>query len=438
MLTAKRSTRVAGGLLLGLLSLVLSLAPASAQPAWTRLLEPVELTGSGLEALDGAPLDELVVYVYTGSDWQPIPYQFDEVGADGAYGPEDGLLDGDDALVLMAADLGTQSPPDLWPEDTMARSHPRYEIQVADPLSPGAEGWAYVYRSSSLATAAEDYVAWQPISDTVEALSYTLGFSPADHAGIEVLALKGGGTSYVDLLDRTKIRVGATCTPTIFPPFSIVLTEDDLAGTVDPTPSIDGPVRVGGGDVANASWFYAGFYRTDLVFDASSFEPPDLCQTARIDFVRLSTDWLDPAATGASPATYYDANTAGGVPIDGVDDPAVPALPVSWWRQVSTARGSLVMAVDAVFQGGTISNYYEDDATLAGNDTGDQQRFGDAGFRVDLPSGQGIVMSGAFVLGPDEPNEGAAYADYFANPFEVTTSVQRRGGNAIYLPLVMR
>jgi hypothetical protein len=427
--------RLAVALLWALLlaAALLAGAPALAQDEWVRDAEPVEVTGELLGEHLGAPLDELGVYVYVDQTWSPIPFQIDEVDSTGMYTrTEDGILDDNDVLVFMARDVGEQAGRE-WIDNADPVHNARIEIHVVDSVNPGAAGWAYLYRLSDPDLSPDDYVNWNGEVDRVEAISYTLGFSPALHAGIEYLAFDGHD---VDVLDRTKIRAEVTCLVFGFPVGSETLTEENLGGLLDPTPRIDGPVRVGGGDTDGVWWYYGGLYETSLTLDVDAIEPPDPCTSLEVSSIRLSTDWQDPAATGMSTTVYYDGNTAEGVTVDGLAD-GVPETPVSWWKQVSGDYGSLIVVAQAEMESGTPLNYYVDDATEDPEDTGDGQRFGDAGFLVLDPTGAAVVETKAFVLGPNRPNVGETYAEYGATPLEVSATGQRPLLST-YLPVILR
>lgn len=413
-----------GLLLLALLvGLFLSVAAAGSgrvpPMAWTRTLEPAVFRGEQLPEFDGAALGDLFVYAYDGSTWAQIPFQFDEVDADGVYTVENGLLDGNDELVLMAMDLGAQAATWEWIDDTDSRAYVRYELLVTNPLAPAEQGWAYVYRSATLTPALPaDYVDWEAATNRLVAGTYVLGFDPASHAGFDAMELNGSG---VDALDRSKIRLNVDCY--IGPiPFNQTLTEDDLAGT-SATPTVDGPVRVGGGGPAGSTWAYYSLNQSRVVYDMATIEPPDPCSSIVVRWIRLSNDWRDPSASGMAPATYYDANTAAGVAIDGVAD-TVPASPATDWRQVSGEQGTVVQVGHVSLAGGTRSNYYLDNQVPDLDDTGDQRSYGDAGTRVNSPSGQVVIDMQTFVLDPQQSNLGAMYQAYQDQPLECTALAQ--------------
>jgi len=399
-----------------------------------RTQEPVVVTGDQLPLFGGAALDDLFVYAYAGAAWQQIPFQLDEVDPSGTYTVETGLLDANDEIVFMAMDLDEQAAASDWITDTSSQSYERYEIQVSDPLNPGQQGWAYVYRSATLSPALPaDYVSWDGAKQQLAGGTYTIGFSPTVHAAMDSIELSDSG---MDALDRGKIRIAATCW--IGPiPISQNLDEEDLVGSTDYTPDMDGPVRAGGGSTDASSWAYHSLYRSDFTMNINDLTPPPPCTAITINQVRLSSDWLDPTATGMAPATYYDNNTGAGVAIDGVPD-SVPLIPVTTWKQVSGGQGSIVQVVDVTIGAGQLSNYYRDNQAVDPNDTGDGRSFGDAGFVVDDPAGQVSAETLTFFLDPDQPNLGSTYRSYYENPLEVVASAQSYGLHYyVYLPLLL-
>lgn len=403
---------------------LLAAGPQHASPdaatTWTRSLEPVIVTGDQLPLFDGIALDELFVYAYTGGSWQPVPFQFDKVDANGAYSTGTGLLDANDELVLMAMDLGDEAGVWQWIADADSRNHPRYQVQVTNPLLPTEQGWAYVYRSTTMVpTPLPDYVRWDTTNEQIAATTYKMGFDPASHAGVESLELNGSG---VDVMDRTKIRLTATC-ETFVGPIAVTLTEEDLTGLTSFVPDIDGLVRLGGGTTEASAWAYASLFWWRASMDLADLTPPDFCTSLTVNRLRISNDWQDPALTGMAPAVYFDSNTPNGVPIDGVPD-TVPLTPPSDWSQVSGGRGSTVQVVDLALDGGSILNYYSDREAGESGDTGDGHLFGDAGFRVEQPSGQVNLELLTFVLDPGWPNVGSTFRNYYAHPLQATAVAQ--------------
>ncbi len=421
---------------IGITAAILAAPHSLAHPAaFSRPLEPVILSGEEIASLDGVPASEISAFAYAASGWQQIPMQVDEVNASGAYTLENGLLDANDEIVFMAMDLGGQAPPTEWISDSASLAHPRLEIRVTDPLSPTAQGWVYLYRSTTIPAVTTDYVSWNAAGSRLEAVAYAAGFDPATTVGLASLELNG---SSVDVLDRSKIRVNATCYFFSIPLSTTTITEENLAAIADFTPDVDGPVRVGGGSLTSSLWAYAAMFQTSLSVDTGAFTPPPPCTSIHINWLRVSNDWLDPALSGMSPALYFDAQTAAGVSINGSPD-SVPATPANAWAQVSGSRGSLVQLTTLALGGGTVSNYYKDDQTPDAADTGDQRSYGDAGFRVDNPTGLVDIAAATFILPPGQPNLGAAYQPYAVNPLQAAVTVQNYAPRYwLFLPLARR
>jgi hypothetical protein len=382
---------VFGVLILGALIVAIGEASADVTPqSIDRDWEPVIVTGAELVHLQGAPTDDLFVYAYREGEWQQIPFQVDERIGDVYTSTQGSPLDADDEVVFMASDLGDRpSVEDI--ASSLPISPIWYRIEVSDPLSPAQKGWAYVVRSSSLSQSfAETYAWFDPVTERIKTGRYALGFLPL-HPGFDYLALNGSGE---DILDRTKLRLYVLGV--------LVAHEEDLEAP-DPAPVKDGPVRVvvpGRGVIGYQGMFHI-WIEEQLPSTTSA--------------VRLSTDFT----ADIVPATYYDANTPAGVPVDGEPD-EVDETPLSDWLQVSSGTGSLVQVTDTSGSGGTQYNYYKDSNTIDYQDTGDWLSYGDAGTRVDEPEETVLYYTWIYVLPGSQANVGEAYADYVAHPLRVT------------------
>lgn len=387
--------------------------------------DPVIVSGLALTDHQGSALGELALYRYRAGSWEPLLFQTDEVDASGVYTSSDGgLLDENDEVVFMAFDAGELAAPSSWPDDAEARSHPRYVIQVEDPLDVGAVGWAYLYRSTTLPRAAvPDYVTWDQSAQSVTAISYTAAFSTG-FVGLADLSLNGSGT---DVLDRQKLRIAGTLTPN-FPPIPIPLSfneetiRDFFPLPITITLPITGPVRAIAGSPAQYSAFYSARYEAVVALpltDTTITEP--IPGSVHFDSVRTSLDLRDPAATGMAPAMYFDPNVPAGVIVNGAAD-SVPTTPPVSWYQVSGATGGFVLVEEVDPANGTRLNYYLDNGTINSNDTGDQRSYGDAGAQVEDPNGEVSAAITLFVLPPAAANVGTLHRSYVDNPLEATTT----------------
>jgi hypothetical protein len=380
--------------------------------------DPVIVVGKELPLLTGRPIDELVLSAFDGSNWSPIPFQIDERTNDitGTYVVlEDGLLDANDELVFMAKDSG-QLAGRAWPADVAAQQSVRYRIAVGDPLDPGAAGWAYLFRSTTLPTDPTNYVQWDEPQQTATAVSYTASFSPSAFVGLADLTINGNG---VDILDRQKTRIRA---------FIFTFTEEDLATLITPTISVPvvGPVRgVGNGGAFNVA-VYGEHLEFSLAFDTSAVP-------LSIDDLRTSLDLNDPAVTGIT--NYYDSNGTAAI-IDGAAD-TVPGSPRIEWYQASGVTGGLFVAIPTLNTGGgAASNYYRDDGQIDTSDTGDQRSYSDTGVFVANPGNIIELSLVSYILPPGTvDNVGASYFERVSNP--LTAAADAEFFNDVFLPSVL-
>jgi hypothetical protein len=218
--------------------------------------------------------------------------------------------------------------------------------------------------------------------------------------------------SDVDLLDRTKSRLYCG-NPALCP-----YTEQKLL-PLPPGLVRDGPVRVivreGKGLAYHSMVHWTTQFRTILGLSGD---------------VRYSTDF----SSTVSGATLYTAVSPGGVTIDGISE-TLPSTPASPWWQLSTVTGTVVQVADASSAGGPQTNYYEDDATPDGNDTGDGLRYGDIGTYIANPTFPFTFTFSFYSLPPSQPNVGDTYLAYFQQPLSVTASTTDR---FVFLPVVLR
>ncbi len=357
----------------------------------------------------GAPLNQLFAYAYRGSQWQQIPWQFDEVKY-GAYVASDNKqLDPQDELVVMGGDCGDRAAADAWIGDASARSYPRYEITVMDPLNTAKLGWIYVYRSTGLTeTVAQDYVSFDYATSVFTTPVYKLGFF-IKYLGGNRLELNSSG---VNVLDRSKFRLK---TPGHDP-----YTEETLE-LDEPQPKVlDGRVRAIAGyqelgqgilTIAYRSQFY------DRVTVDFSWSP------VPFEWARATADFNQNMMGG----TYYDANTPAGVSVDGVPD-VVATTPVSLWQQISAATGTVIHAADVSGMQGTASTYYKDSATLDATDTGDRKSYGEMGVTVANPVKYVYLKLTHYILPANQPDVGATYYAYFTHPLQAQANEQRLAG----------
>ncbi len=412
--------------LLSLLVLIVAAAGAPglpfarAQDGGPRVGEAVELGGEQLAPLQGAPWDQLWVYAWVDGDWAFIAGQLDERDSTGQFvASEDNALDENDVYVFMADGLGQPMPAEAWPPN-VGHQYPALEVRVSDPLRPGQDGYAYVFRSDQAPyPRVAPRVRYDETTRELTSDGYTLGFADPDAAqdgfvGLKRLSLQGAQRN---LLDRLKIRVQATIGGT-----TSVLTEEELAvfggAQLTTQPVKAGLVRVVL-DPTGASLAYDR--RVTLYGELSGLEgvrPP--IPGFELGAVRVSLD----LASGLGEVRYSDANLPAGVLVDGQPD-EVPASPLPAWRQVAVAEGRAVLLRADASQESAAAVYYKDDATQDADDTGDYRSYGDNGVRGERVED---YLSAGFpgelvALAPDAAITAADLAAQAANPLVVTVTV---------------
>lgn len=427
-----------GAVVLGfalVLVISLSASPAQAEIAsglsTTRAEDPVEVVGSALPDLAGAPIAELALYAFNGSAWSPIPFQIDERdGSDTYVAAEDGLLDANDVLVFMARDAGSPAGLAEWPADAQARAAKRQVIQAIDPLS-GASGMVYLYRSTTLARSATSYVAWDQAGQTVTTPAYAAAFDPNNFIGLADLRLYGGP----DVLDRQKIRVSGKA----FTVFPFTFNEETVGSAVgvsgNITLTIQGPVRaMRGGGALNVA-----FYRERFAFE-TTLNTTGLPQGTVVESIRTSFDLNDPATTGLTSFFGSNGNNAA---IDGNPD-SVAEGSLFQWVQASGAPGGMVVAFpNTNVGGGSAANYYLDNSAVNSGDTGDQKSFADTGLIINNPTGSAaITLAGMILPAGTTANVGQSVYARTVTPITVQVSampfVDPGAVRDLYLPMITR
>ncbi len=408
--------------------------------------EPIILEGSALPTFLGVDVDDLALFSFDGTVWTPIPYQIDEVNITGTIVPEeDGILDANDQVVFMAGDADMMTPSNAWwafPSSTAL--YDRYALHIIDPINAGEQGWVYVYRGQNLPVSGASYVAWDANTQTVTGVNYASGLSQGQFVGLASVSLNGSA----DILDRQKFWVAGTLAST---PFSFT---EELSGTPGGTGLTNtialatlGPVRATAGNSAVGAGFafYGQRAHVSLALDLSDALvqlETGLFGERRFETVRTTVDFVSPTLSAMQPMTYYDANTATGVAVDGQPD-AVATTPMPAWYQVSGAHGSIVSLIDVDPGNGLLSWIHRDDGGPDPDDTGDGFHYGEAGFVIQRPGTNHIgVVSAAQIfvfLDPALPNVGDSIALQAASPLMVTATPEGHPGlNRQFLPGVFK
>ena len=421
---------------------------SSASSGWTRSLEPVVVPSNGIYHF--VPLEEVFAYSYRNGVWEQIPLQIDRINGQGEYSEATFVVLNNDELVFMAKDLGDRAGTGNWISNADSRNHQRYQIQVTDPLNPTEVGYVYLYRSETLTKTHGDYVTYDESSQLISTGTYTITFGE-DFFGFEQISF----VDYEqDILDRSKFRMDVVCRRS-GDNFEYTINEELLAmqgeDLMELNPSIDGPVRAGGGKQDLYNWFYDSSYDVSFFINFNNLDDVvcdwfPLVNFGYIESFRYSLDWLNPEDTGMATMTYFDSNSEDGYVIDGSAD-SVPDSPIPGWTQVSGNLGSIISisSVDS-FVTGSLSHYYKDDSVEDIYDPSDYKSFGDTGILAAwLPEtpkdeyGTLAVKFLTFFLGMNQPNVGDTYAAYADEENALETAVSSQDYEpTIYFPIILR
>ena len=439
-----------------------------------RVADPVVLTGADLPVFNNGAKATIVGFRWTGAAWAQLPIQVDERAVVNFgkiynnpsavfYSSQPGLVnqlvytaantwtgndpnakfDSDDELVFMARDSGVQAPGGSQPAGTVAGV--ATEIHVTDPLSPGAEGYVYLFRKAAGSTlkqgAGVKYVTYtfkllsggykttyqltngpNLENSKVTGATYKRHFS--DRWLNDEMTITAPGASAVDILDRQKAQFG---------PGLCVRSEDTfdmpIAGTVEGAFIVNknGPVRgirsyLGANSGPNTQ-------RTHVFYDRRE----DIVTNLRVHAIPSVMDYMDysPAASGM---TYRNSLNTTGVLVDGNPDSLTAGFPT--WEQLTGAQGTVthVGSLTASFAT-TNTHYYLDDSTPPVTQcTGDAFAYAQSGGYVTssipntdpgLGGSVGTLVSNR-VMYFDSPGgtatSAAAYQAGVAAPLQTTTA----------------
>jgi len=400
-----------------------------------RKYDPVIISGDALSNFAGAPIGELFLYSFNNQSktFTQIPFQFDERGISGTdtsfFVEEDDVLDANDELVFMAADVGDSAVG--WVNNADSEQYQRFAIKITDPLSPDKKGWVYLYRSSTLSPQFDPYVQYIPApntdspADTVTGVTYKVG---AESAGGFFGFLAFPEVSNLDILDRQKIRVGITLGG-----FPLTLTEEGFEFVkID---RVQGPVRIIKQlqlfifeDILTIPFqFFA--YSADV---GGNFNIPAELSIPGLAITQISQTFdLSEMALGMN---FFSNKNPTAISIDGLPDPdttlintELDTLPGINWLQVTGDQGTLLNLVEISAIGEERTLSYIDDNANDSSDTGDQMHYGDAGIQVTGDDIEGDFPLGlkSFFLEPNQPSSvGAQLAEFEKNPLTVQSSIE--------------
>ncbi len=183
----------------------------------SRTADFIVLQGSDLPAHLGKRIDSLSLLSRVDGKVAPIPFQVDELDADGEWVlpniPSDdgetasrviegdetpGILDENDQLVFMVRDSGDRIPGNDLPGEARTAE----EISLEDPVDHG-RSWVYLCSFPSAPPVSEaDYVSYRHPGNRVVTSNYELGFSKKVPISWDHLSFRGSP----NMIDRMKMR----------------------------------------------------------------------------------------------------------------------------------------------------------------------------------------------------------------------------------------
>jgi hypothetical protein len=306
-----------------------------------RPYDPVVVSGSRT-GLAGSPLERYGLCVWQAETWKPVPFQLDEVDANGRLilthgkdkgkGKDDqpGVFDGNDELVFLGRDASLRCPEKAgMPAGAVRRS----EIELSDPAN-GIISWVYLVefdRPPQRSTV--QYVGYDPRTMRISATNYVAQFDPRFPVSSAFYAFTPAiGGDGKDIVDRVKVRLNLKFL------FSLDVTEEDIK--VEELGYTDGPIRVvvrsvdtvklvsglPGLSTTGEARFYGSF--ADFPFIVNfPIRPTRFRALVYDDFIDC-TGWL-----------FYNSNNPEGHPVDGIMDESDERLKRAPWTWSALSNG---------------------------------------------------------------------------------------------------
>lgn len=213
----------------------------------TRKADYVVVRGKRMKKNLHTRIDRLSLFVKQEGKVQPIPFQIDEINAEGEWilphvppylrdasvvverDDDNGCLDENDELVFMIRDSGDRLLRADFPEGALAVD----EIMLTDPVDNG-RAWVYLCSFCSNPPLSDrDYVSYVFPQNRVITDDYELGFSLEVPVSWDSISFRGEP----NMIDRMKIRFSMKI-------FGIRYRRDETHFKSDLSSYKDGPVRV--------------------------------------------------------------------------------------------------------------------------------------------------------------------------------------------------
>ncbi len=411
----------------------------------TRTVDPVIVQGKELPGMRGRPLAGLRAFALRDGRLEAIPYQIDEFdekgritcpeGKDPRKDEDEGHLDSNDEVVVMAADLGDKAPRRVFPTDARAAS----EVRVQDPTS-GAQAWFYLFDFDSPPPPSPvKYVQYEPTEDKASSDLYLVDFNERRSILLDDMRIKGkDGKLGVNIIDRIKVRTWFKSR--IFITFKF--NEEDITSRV--TAYKNGPIR----SVRSADYFLKLlfikvtpsahvdylFYRNAIVGPGElkvPFNPKLVLRggsraVTGLDFDEAVRGWQFYSARNPTPIVLDGSNQKG----DGIEK-----SDVNWFALFGEEGGTMTRVVYGpsilkAKQGYDL--YYVDDPTHEGapERTRGETMFGFTMDILKLPRGSHQIWFYQYFASPFTIDDAAKFnsiLDHALEPRALAVSVPRGG-----------
>lgn len=434
--------------------------------AISRIHDPIVIQAQQLPDLLGQAVEDVRIYVYSKSleMWNPILFQIDELDQTGTYlGEKNSIMDPADEIVFLSNDLGDIASPVQWPENTSAHMDNRFEIRITDPLLPEESGYAYIFISKDLQKLTGSYFDVNTIEDWVKTPSYTVTFGEHGfQSGLYIHETAGGDS--INIVERQKLRIIGKVLGTN-DDFAILEEMDGSIKLLNGLAKIDayvGPKSINylqnktirahryleleyrfKGSVLSYKinktgtyQFLTTFYPTFSEFQSGDFEITKI-DNVNIREVRMTTDLL-PNAKGM---LFYNPYNNPPLRIDESGDSYDDTLPWpgdNWHlivanpsdpeRTINTASILTVTEIPAVPANTTGMVYFKDSQSKVKYDTGDNESWGDTGFKMTGASITGVInfQTANYYLPENLTySQAETLADAHLNPLQVQISSQK-------------
>ncbi len=366
-----------------------------------RPYDPIVIQGKDLPSFVGSATSEIFVYSFNNGSWTQIPFQIDETDGGGYFAVHNGVLNLDDEICFMAADMGDSAADYHWISDYASMAYQRYQICASDTsYTPAKKTYAYVYRSTTLSNVFTPYMQYIPpttgSADTIKSIYYIFAH---DTNSIPSHLQIFNGTDYSpDFLDRWKIRFEGK----LLGMFPFSETEDSaLQDTLILVHS--GPVRVirqgffkifiNGNPAGKLLSLTMVFYPHSAQITLLNEELPS---TMGITKMRQSVDYNQHIA-----GAQFHWKNAHNIPVNGEEDTlgdqtmTVPGI--NWYMLQSTYGTVATVIKNDPIDNATQYLFYLDDSSHANGilrgDTGDLQTFGESGVLILSDPGYSIETS---------------------------------------------